>query len=110
MNPVGHVGVLYSHGLPPSPTHVLMLATFAALAVALPLSVVAAVGFRDAPFGAMLKPLPPLIAVHALLNAVGILHVEIGAVAYLALSTLAVALALLAAVNGILLLTERRAV
>jgi len=110
MNSFGHVGILYAHGLPPSPAHVLMLVTFAALAVALPLSVIAALGFHDAPFGAMLKPLPPLIVVHALLNMVGILHVDIGAVAYLALSTLAVALSLLAAVNGILLLTERRAV
>lgn len=87
-----------------------MLATFAALTAALPLSLVAALGFRDAPFGAMLKPLPVLIVAHAALNAVGILRIDIGGAAYLALSSAAVGASLVAAVNGILLLTERRAV
>ncbi|NHN49062.1 hypothetical protein G9464_15885 [Halostella sp. JP-L12] len=110
MNDPGQVGALYALGLPPSPTHVLLLATFAVLAIALPLSVIAALGFRDAPFGAMLKPLPVLIVANLAVIVPSILRVEIGAVAYLALSSLTVAAALIAAVNGILLLTERRPV
>lgn len=110
MTHVGQVGVLYAHGSPPTLADVMILATFAALMVALPLSVIAAFGFRDAPFGAVLKPIPVLVLVHALLNAVGVLRLDIGAVPSLALSSVAVAASLVAAVNGILVLTERRAV
>lgn len=91
-------------------SNVFVFATVIMLSIALPLSVIAAYGFRNAPFGSMLKPLPLMIAAFILLNAVFLLEVDISGVGYLALSTVAVGAALVATVNGILLLTERRSI
>ncbi len=89
---------------------VFALATVSMLSVALPLSVIAAYGFRNAPFGAMLKPLPVTIFAFILSDAISLLGGETTGTGYLVFSSIGVGAALVATVNGILLLTERRAV
>jgi hypothetical protein len=58
----------------------------------------------------MLKPIPVTVVAFILWNAVSLLGVDISGIVLLLLSTVAVGTALVATINGILLLTERRAV
>jgi hypothetical protein len=111
MIPLRHVSGVAVDGTAASAVgDVFTLGTLTMLSIALPLSVIAAYGFRNAPFGSMLKPLPVMIVAFILLNAINLLEIAVSGVGYLVLSTVAVGAALVATINGILLLTERRAV
>lgn len=90
------------------PAQALSLATLAVLAAALPLSLIAAVGFRNAPFGGVLKPLPVTFAAYVLMNAAQVLELAVPPGGYLVLSVTAIVAAFVAALNATLVLTERR--
>lgn len=85
------------------------LATLALLSAVLPLSLLAALGFRDAPFGSVLAPLPVTFGAYVLVNALQVLSVSVSSWVYLALTTVAILAAFAAALNATLVLTERRA-
>ncbi|WP_435129150.1 hypothetical protein [Halobaculum sp. D14] len=85
----------------------LLLLTTLVLAASLPPAVLAAYGFRDAPFGGILRPIPVVLAAYLVVNIPMILGVATPAVFHLVLSTAAIGAALLAAVRGALLLSGR---
>ncbi len=94
----------------------LSLLNLIVLTVGFVLSVVAARGFSDAPFGKLLRPLPVLFAAFVLLNAPWVTGFD-GWVAYVPwyttfyqlVFTVAVVAAMWAAAQAVYLLTERRA-
>ncbi|NHN58762.1 MULTISPECIES: hypothetical protein [Halorussus] len=86
----------------------LALSTALVLAGTFPVAVIASRGFRGAPFGRVLRPIPVVVLAFAALNAPEALGVEISAGLYLVLSTAAVAGTLVAAAHALVLLTERR--
>jgi hypothetical protein len=87
---------------------VLVLATTLVLAGTVPVAVIAARGFRDAPFGAVLRPLPVVLLAYVALNGNLVLGKPAPPVFDLAASTVATVGALIAAANVVVLLTERR--
>lgn len=88
------------------------------LTVAFPLAVIAARGYRDAPFGRILRPMPPMILLFVGMQAILILRPYRDYVPWLTFGranaiyqwfwAVAVLLATYAAVQAILLLTGRR--
>lgn len=88
----------------------LLLATTLVLTASLPPAVLAAYGYRDAPFGGILRPISMVLGAYILMNVPILLGVSVPETAFLLLSTLAVGAALVAAVRGALLLSGRRAV
>lgn len=82
--------------------------TTVVLAGAFPVSVVAARGFRDAPFGAVLRPLPVVILAYAAMKAPAAVGLGLPPTYSLAVSTVAVVGALVSAANALVLLTGRR--
>ena len=96
--------------------HFLSLLNLIVLTVGFVLSVVAARGFSDAPFGKMLRPLPVLFAAFVLLNAPWVAgfdgwvgYVPWYSTVYQVVFTVAVVAAMWAAAQAVYLLTERRA-
>lgn len=86
----------------------LELATTLVLAGTFPVSLIAVWGFRGAPFGAVLRPLPVVILAYVGLNAPSILGLDVSARFYLATSTIGIGVALVSAAHAVVLLTERR--
>lgn len=86
----------------------LELATVLVLAGTLPLAVIAARGFRGAPFGSVLRPLPVVIAAFVGMNAPGVMGVSASPAFYVVTSTVGVVGALVSAAHALVLLTERR--
>lgn len=89
---------------------VLLLVTTLALAMALPLSVIAARGFSDAPFGRLLRPLPIVFGGYIALNVPTVLEVPMPPVYDVTVSSVAILAALYAAIQGFLLLGGYRRV
>lgn len=87
---------------------VLTLATTVVLAGAFPLAVVASRGFRDAPFGSVLRPIPVVILAFVAMNAPGAVGATVPQAYYVTMSLVATTGALVAAAHGLVLLTERR--
>lgn len=87
----------------------LSLATLVVLSAAMPLALVAVVGFRGTPFGSVLKPLPVTFGAYVLMNAAQVLGVGLSPSGLLLLSGVAVLAAFASALNATLVLTERRA-
>lgn len=87
---------------------VLSLATVVVLAAAFPLSLVAARGFRGAPFGSVLRPIPVVVAAYIALNAAWALDVSVPPAYPLVTSTVATVGVLVAAAHLLVLLTGRR--
>jgi len=93
----------------------LSLANVVVLTVGLVLSIVAARGFSDAPFGRMLRPLPVMFLAFLLVNAPWTTelsgwpgYVPAYSLAYTVAFTVAVGAAVWAALQALFLLTERR--
>ena len=86
----------------------LALTTALVLAGTFPMAVIASRGFRGAPFGAVLRPLPVVVLAFVAMNAPEALGVDVPGSFYIALSTVATVGALLAAAHALVLLTERR--
>lgn len=90
---------------------ILLVAEIALLSAAMPLSVVAALGFRGSPFGKVVVPLPFIVLGFLLADASLLLYGDGGhPVVYYPIATVAVFVAIYAAFNAMMLLTERRPV
>lgn len=87
---------------------ILELATMLVLAGALPISVIAARGFRSAPFGSVLRPIPVVLVAYVAMNVPGVVDVDFPESYYLISSTIGVVGVLVAAAQAVVLLTERR--
>lgn len=87
---------------------VLALATTIILAGTFPLAVVASRGFRDAPFGSVLRPLPVVILAFAVMNAPESLDASLPDAYYAVVSLVAVGGTLVSAAHALVLLTEWR--
>lgn len=87
---------------------ILAFATVLVLAATLPLSLVAVRGFRGAPFGRVLRPLPVVFVAYIGLNAVWVLDVSVPPAYQIATSSVAATAALVSAGRLVVLLTERR--
>jgi len=86
----------------------LSVATVLVLAAAFPLSLVAARGFRGAPFGGVLRPIPVVVVAYIGLNVVWVVNVSVPPVYQLVTSTVATVGVLVAAARLLVLLTGRR--
>lgn len=84
------------------------LATMLVLAGTLPIAVIAARGFRGAPFGSVLRPIPVVLVAYIAMNVSGVLDVDLPESYYLISSTIGVVGVLIAATHAVVLLTERR--
>lgn len=84
--------------------------TLLVLAATLPLSIIAVSGFRDAPFGRVLRPLPVVFFGYILYITPQFVPVDLPLLFYAIVSTVAVFCSLVAASEAALLLTGRRAV
>jgi len=80
------------------------------LSVALPLSVVAALGFRGSPFGSVTTPIPVVIFCYIVADGSRLVFEHPPVYLYAVFTSVAVAAAVYSAVNATLLLTERRSV
>lgn len=89
---------------------ILEILTLLVLAGSLPLSVIAVSGFRDAPFGRVLRPLPVVFLGFILYITPQFVPVDLPLLFYAIVSTIAVFGCLVAATEAALLLTGRRAV
>lgn len=89
---------------------VMVLAEVVVLSGALVLSVIAALGFWDAPFGRLLKPLPLVYFAFLLMDAGNLLEADLPLTYFHGVGAIAVFVAAYAAIQGALLLTERREV
>lgn len=87
---------------------ILALATTLVLAGTFPVAVIAARGFRGAPFGSVLRPLPVVLLAYIALNANVAVDVAVPPVYDLVASAVATVGALVAAAHVLVLLTERR--
>lgn len=81
-----------------------------ALAATLPLAVIAARGYRDAPFGRFLRPLVPIVVLYLLLAVGEVIAGSAGQgrLVELAVGSVALVLVTYAVVQLVLLLTGRR--
>jgi hypothetical protein len=89
-------------------TRVLALTTTVVLAGTFPVAVIAARGFRDAPFGSVLRPLPVVVLAYVLLNAPSAVGVGVPSPYFLVVSLFGTVGALVSAAHALVLLTERR--
>ncbi|WP_115865663.1 hypothetical protein [Halorussus litoreus] len=87
---------------------VLALTTTVVLAGTFPLAVVAAVGFRDAPFGSVLRPFPVVILAFVAMKAPTAVDADLPDAYFLVASLVATAGVLVSAAYALVLLTERR--
>jgi len=79
------------------------------LSATLPLAVIAARGYRDAPFGRVVRPLVPITLTYLAIAAIKLVEPSMGADASRLLGSVAVVLIAWTAAQGILLLSGRRA-
>jgi len=79
------------------------------LSATLPLAVVAARGYRDAPFGRVVRPLVPITLAYLAIAAIKLVEPSMGTDASRLLGSIAIALIAWTAAQGILLLSGRRA-
>lgn len=86
----------------------LSLATTLVLAGTFPLSLVAVRGFRDAPFGSVLRPIPVVLLAFIALNAAWVSEASVPPAYHVLTSSLAIVAALVSAAHVVVLLTERR--
>jgi hypothetical protein len=86
----------------------LALATTLVLAATFPVAVIAVQGFRDAPFGSVLRPLPFVFLAFIGLQAPTVVGVSAPAGLSLLMSIVGVGGALVSAAHALVLLTERR--
>lgn len=91
-------------------TRLLLLLTTLTLAAGFPLAVIAARGFSEAPFGRVLRPLPVVFGGFIALNVPTIVGIGTMGLYDLAVSTVAVGAAVVAAIEGFLLLGGYRRV
>ncbi|MFP4188669.1 MAG: hypothetical protein ACOCRA_01290 [Halobacteria archaeon] len=89
---------------------VFVLLEVVVLSVALPFSVVAALGFRGSPFGGVTTPIPVVLASYIAADGSRLVFDHPSGYFYATFTTIAVVAAVYSAVNATLLLTERRAV
>jgi len=88
----------------------LIFAEVVVLSMALPLSVIAVLGFRGSPFGKVMLPLPVAIAAFLLADGSVLVLDPVPEILYAVLVTVGVLAVVYSAVNAMLLLTERRQV
>lgn len=86
----------------------LALLTTVVLAGTLPLAVIASRGFRDSPFGSVLRPLPVVVFGFGAMKVLDVMAVEVPSTYLLAVSMVATAGALVSAAYALVLLTEWR--
>jgi len=87
-----------------------MLAEIVVLSMALPLAVIAVLGFRGSPFGKVMAPIPVAVAAYLLAAASVMIFDPVPLILYLALSVVGTLAAVYSVANAVLLLTERRTV
>lgn len=87
---------------------ILSLATVLVLASTLPLSLVAVRGFRGAPFGAVLRPIPVVVVAYIAMNAAWVMDASVSPTYRIVTSTVATLGVLVSAAHALVLLTERR--
>jgi len=80
------------------------------LSAALPLSLVAARGFRGSPFGKVTAPIPLVLACYIVADGSRLYLEQVPTTFYAVVTSVAVLAAVYAALNAMLLLTERRTV
>ncbi len=80
------------------------------LSAALPLSVVAALGFRGSPFSKVTAPIPVVLVCYVVADGSRLYLEKVPPTFYAVVTSVAVVAAVYAAVNAVLLLTERRSV
>ena len=90
--------------------YLLVFGQVVVLSIALPLSVIAALGFRGSPFGKVMLPLPVAIVAFLLADGSVLFLDTVPEILYAVLVTLGVLAVVYSAVNAMLLLTERRTV
>ncbi|WP_135805608.1 hypothetical protein [Halorussus marinus] len=88
--------------------HLLSVATVLVLAASFPLSLVAARGFRGAPFGEVLRPIPVVVVAAVGLDLIWALDASVSPAYVLVMSTVATGGVLVAATRLLVLLTGRR--
>lgn len=86
----------------------LLLGEVVFLAAALPLAVIAALGYKDSPFGHVTVPLPFVIAGYLLADSGFLLFDEPPLLYYFFFAGIATVSAVYAAVSGVLILTGRK--
>ncbi|MDY7080905.1 MAG: hypothetical protein SXQ77_00500 [Halobacteria archaeon] len=86
----------------------LLLITVLFLAAAVPLSVIAARGFWNAPFGKVMKPLPIVFTAFLVSESPKLIDSGFPDVYYAVITTVGVLAAVWAALQATMLLTERR--
>lgn len=86
----------------------LILVTTLLLTTALPLSIIAAMGFRDTPFGKVVTPIPIVLAAYIVVMSSRLVDHGLPETFPVAFSTIAVLASVWAAIQGALLLSERR--
>jgi hypothetical protein len=89
---------------------VLVFCLVVLLSASLPLSIIAALGFRGSPFGKVTGPVPIILACYTLGDGSRLLVEHPPPPFYSVLTSVAVLASVYAAANAMLLLTERRAV
>ena len=87
---------------------ILELTTMLVLAGTVPVAVIAARGFRGAPFGSVLRPIPVVLVAYIAMNVSGVVDVTLPDAFYLVSSTVGVTGVLVSAAHAVVLLTERR--
>lgn len=87
---------------------VLALSTMVVLVGTFPLAVIASRGFRDAPFGSVLRPLPIVVLGFAAMKAPSVMDIAVPDTYFLVVSLVATAGALVSAAYALVLLTEWR--
>lgn len=86
----------------------LVLVTTLLLTTALPLSIIAALGFRDTPFGKVVTPIPFVVGAYIVVTSSQLISHNFPEAFTAAFSTVAVFAAVWAAIQGAMLLSERR--
>lgn len=86
----------------------LILLTLILLTTALPLSIIAALGFRKTPFGKVVTPIPVIVAAYIVVMSSRLIDYSFPETFPVAFSTIAVLSAVWAAIQGAMLLSERR--
>lgn len=89
---------------------VLIFGLVVVLSAALPLSIIAALGFHGSPFGKVTAPIPIIIFSYVVADGSRLYMDHVPATFYAVFTSVAVAAAVYSAVNAALLLTERRSV
>ena len=90
--------------------YLLVFGQVVVLSIALPLSVIAALGFRGSPFGKVVMPIPVVIVAYILADGLVLILDPVPVAVYAGLSVVGLVASAYAVANAVLLLTERRMV